>query len=115
DKGLHAFDVRLGKLFAPAAQAEWAAAYKALTLKKGARVTGQRGAATVEAMLVVLAASAGAALLLKSGVSFKWIVGETAASVGLDVVLSQLPGGFFASLVIGMESDESPEQRAARK
>ena len=115
DKGLHAFDVRLAKLFS--SHAEWEPAYKALTLKKGARITGQRGAASVGGMLFVLASAAGAAILLKAGGGFKTIVGEVAANVALDVALSLLPGGFFASYVIGMESDqyESPEQRATRK
>jgi hypothetical protein len=112
DRGLHAFDVRLAKLFS--SQAEWELAYKALTLRKAARVTG-KSAAVYEGMLLCLAVVEGMGWLLKSGSTFKAIVGEVAANVALDVIISKLPGGFFASLVIGLESDESPDQRAARK
>lgn len=55
------------------------------------------------------------AFLLKGSGSFKPIIGEVAATLALDAVLSQVPGGFLASLVMGLESDESPAQRAARK
>lgn len=59
--------------------------------------------------------AAGAMYLLTGGTSVRQVAGSLAAEIGLDVVLSKLPGGLFASLVIGLESDESPAARAARK
>lgn len=82
-------------------------------MRKAARITG-RSAAVYEGMLV-LATVEGVGYLLKSGSTFKQIAGEVAANIALDVIVSKLPGGFFASLVIGIESDETPSQRAARK
>jgi hypothetical protein len=54
--------------------------------------------------------------MLSSGVTLKQLGTEFVAQVGLDVLLSRLPGGIFAGFVIGMESDqyESPEHREAR-
>ncbi len=114
-KGLHAFDLRMEKLYS--VQAEWEAAFNKLkpNLTKGARLTGKRGMVSVGPMLLVIATVGTAYYFLKAGEDFKQIVGEASAQVGLDLLLSRLPGGLFASFVIGMESDESPEQRAARK
>ncbi|RKH15357.1 hypothetical protein D7V97_00705 [Corallococcus sp. CA053C] len=116
DKGLHAFDIRLpqGKrLFADFSA--WEAAFKQLvTLRRGVRATGTRGCVTVEGSLVVAVVAAGAMYLFTAGSSVRQ-VGTVAAEIGLDLLLSKLPGGLFASLVIGLESDESPAALAARK
>lgn len=114
DKGLHAFDVRLGKLFYPKdvpvtpatpGHAEWEAEFKKLSVRKGARVSGKRGFATVGSMMLVVGVAAGAYFLLRSGEKFKQVAGELAASIALDCVLLRLPGGFFASMVIGLKND----------
>jgi hypothetical protein len=113
EKGLHAFDVRLGKLFSN--HAEWEVAYKALTLRKGIRLTSMRGAALMEANLLAAAVAIGAGMfMLSSGVQLKQVGAQLVAQFAVDSVLSRLPGGLFAAFVIGMESDESPSQREAR-
>lgn len=115
DKGLHAFDVRLARLFST--HAEWEPAYKALTLRKGVRLTGTRGAATLEANLLTVAVALGAGMfMLSSGVQLKQIASEIVAQFAVDAILSRLPGGLFAGFVIGMKSDqyESPEHRETR-
>lgn len=120
-KDLYAYDVRLDKLYAPApaagaaGQAEWEAAHKALTLRKGARVAGKRGMVSVGPMLMVLGTVAAAAFLLKSGEDFKQVAGEIVANVALDVVLSTLPGGFIAGMTLGLESDNQHEIEMGRK
>ncbi|MCY9696094.1 hypothetical protein [Paenibacillus alginolyticus] len=114
DSGLHVYDIRLGKLFEKFS--EWESAFIAFkALPKGIRrLSGLRGAATVEAMLLVMLVSGGALYVLRSD-SAQSILGELVAQTIFDTALSLLPGGFFAGLVVGLESDESPSQRAARK
>jgi hypothetical protein len=102
DKGLHVFDVRLGKLFS--SHAAWELAYKALTLRKGVRVTGTLGTATVGAMLIALASVGGAAILVKAGGEFKTIAGEIAAAVGCGPCGLAITLGIFC--IIRSESRE---------
>jgi hypothetical protein len=116
DKGLHAFDVRLGKLYYPAGtpvtpttpgHAEWVAEFDKLPKRKGVRI-GKRGVVSVGPMLLAMATIGAAVYLLRSGAEFRQVAGEIAANLALDVVLSKLPGGFIASLVMGLESDNKP-------
>lgn len=113
EKGLYAFDIRVGKLFA--SHAAWKTMYDGLALKKGVRLTGVRGAALVEANLLVTAVALGAGMyMLSSGMNLKELGSDIAAQFAVDTLLSRLPGGAFAAFVIGMESDESPGQRQTR-
>jgi hypothetical protein len=130
EKGLHAFDIRMGKLFFPSAppgspplppgtptppgHAEWVEEFRKLPRKKGVRI-GKRGCTSVGPMLLAMAVAGSALYLLKAGENLKQIAGEIILQVGLDFVLSKLPGGLAAGFVIGLESDETSEQRAARK
>jgi hypothetical protein len=113
EQGLHAFDVRVSKLFSD--HATWETMYKGLTLKKGIRLTGTRGAASVEANLLVAAVALGAGMfMLSSGINLKEIASDIAAQFAVDTLLSRLPGGNFAAFVIGMQSDETSEARQTR-
>jgi hypothetical protein len=118
DKGLSVFDIRTGQMFegTPLGRKAWLEAYTSLkTLRRAIRVTGVRGAASVEGSLIVMVASGSALLILRGGGELKTIVGEVIADAALGWALSRFPGGFWATMVVGMESDESPGARAARK
>ena len=113
-KGLYVYDIRLGDLFTD--QAKWEQAYNVSVKLRGVRrLRGVRGAATVGGMLFTVAVAAGALWVLRSGESTKQFLGETAAQFAFDAVLSKLPGGFIASFVVGLESDETEAVRKARK
>ena len=114
DSGLHVYDIRLGKLFG--VFTDWESAFTAFkAMSKGARrITGVRGAATVESTLLAILVSGGALFALHSDAA-QSALGEFVAQTIFDTALSLLPGGFIAGLVVGLESDESPSQLAARK
>jgi hypothetical protein len=104
DQGLHAFDVRLGQLFST--HAAWFAAYNTLTLRKGLRLTGQRASLLEGGNLMVAAAALGQGMfMLTSGMSVKQVAADLATQIGVDVVLSKLPGGAAAAFVIGLQGD----------
>lgn len=114
-KGLHVYDIRLGKLYA--SHAAWEEAFKkiASSLRKGVRLTGLRGAAMLEGTFLVMAVAGGAKYLFQNGADARAVIGEVAATFALDALLARLPAGWAASLVIGLESDETEEQRELRK
>lgn len=115
--GVSVFDIRLRRLFG--GYAEWKAAHNSLPV--GVHRTGMRGGATfrsaalMEGMMLVMAVAEGTLYAMRGGTELSTALGEYAAETALGAVLSRLPGGFFAGLVIGLESDESPSARAARK
>ncbi|MBA3868888.1 MAG: hypothetical protein H0X30_07030 [Anaerolineae bacterium] len=112
-KGLSAYDIRMGKLFTE--QQVWEAAFNTVA-KIGVvkRVPGMRGTATLGSMLITIAVMSGTLLALRSQEG-QQVLGTIVAETALGAVLSRLPGGFIAGIVIGMESDESPDALAARK
>lgn len=123
EQGLHVFDIRIngGTLYSPtgpggwqAAHQEWSNAFKALTPVKGARVRS-RGCVSVGPMLLIVGIIGARYIMVKVGSEFRAIVGEVAANVALDLTVSMFPGGAFASLFLSLESDETSEQREARK
>lgn len=107
-RGLHAYDIRLGALYGPGEQAIWEAAFKALSLNKAARVIGKSSLA-FEGMFLALAVSGGVSYMMRSGADLKAIAGEVVTQLAVDTLISRLPGGFFASLVLGLESDNPAE------
>ena len=52
---------------------------------------------------------------LRSGEQVSSVLGTFAAESALGAVLSLLPGGVVAGAALGLESDETPAVRAARK
>ncbi len=113
DKGLSVFDLRLGRLFT--SYAEWRTAFTALTgLRRGVRLATFRGAALFEGTLLVLFVIGGTAYLAHAGMDAKQVAGGLAADVALGAVITRLPGGLFASLVIGLESDNPQLMEAQR-
>lgn len=114
DSGLHIYDIRFGKLFGKFS--EWESAFLAFKAmpKRVRRINGLRGTATIDGMLLAILVSGGLLYILRSD-AVRDILGEIVVQTIFDTVLSLLPGGFFAGLVIGLESDESPSQRASRK
>jgi hypothetical protein len=52
--------------------------------------------------------------MLTGGMSLKELASDIAWQFAMDTILSKLPSGGIAALVIGLESDESPSQRQAR-
>lgn len=103
EKGLVAYDIRIGKLFTD--HATWTAAFEALkavrVLRRTVRGTGILG---VNVLAVCAVAELGN-FLITSGPDLKQLALESIASFGLDTILSRLPGGFFASFALGLESD----------
>jgi hypothetical protein len=134
DRGLHAFDVRfqevvggnvrIGKLFYPngtpvtastPGQAEWAAEFGALIKRKGVRITLKQGAVSVAGTLLVLAVVGSASYMLQSGADVTSVAGEVAANFAVDSLLTLLPGGFFASMTIGLDSDNPALMRVMKR
>lgn len=104
DKGLEAFDIRLGKLFTD--HATWEAAYKLLELRKGVRLTGRRGTAVLSVnVLAVFAVAELGRYLLTGGIDLRQFALEAGAEIALGTILSRLPAGGIASLALGLESD----------
>jgi len=110
-QGLKAYDIRMGKLFSK--WVDWEQAFK--NLPKGIRRLGMRGTAILDASLLVLAVVETTLYVVSNREELGKAIGEFVAETVFGSVLSRLPGGFIAGLVIGMESDESPGQLAARK
>jgi hypothetical protein len=115
--GVSVFDVRMRKLYGT--YAAWKTEYSALPV--GVRRTGTRGGATIrstpvmEGMFLMMLVAEGTLFAMRGGGDITTALGEVAAETAMGAVLSRLPGGFFASMVIGLESDESPGARAARR
>jgi hypothetical protein len=113
DQGLHAFDVRVARLFTN--HADWVAAYTVLTLRKGLRLTGQRAMMLEGGNLAAAAVALGAGMfLLTGGMSLTQVAVDLVAQFAGDVLLSRLPGGGAAAFVIGLPSDETSAQRQNR-
>jgi hypothetical protein len=124
-KTLWVYDMRLQNVFSN--YATWEAAYKTLTLRRGMRLTGVRGSAIVDGVLLVLAASVaagGAAFLFRADAQAKALASSVAADIASGLLVEQLSTKLFgisagpagiAVVLSALESDESPEQRAARK
>ena len=74
-----------------------------------AHLAGTRGTATVGSMLLTLALVGGALFMLRTGESVKQLLGELVAETALGAVLSRLPGGFLASITLGLKSDNQYE------
>jgi hypothetical protein len=110
--GLNVYDVRLGALFD--SYPAWQSAFKKVVTKGLTKLPGMRGAAMLEGSMLVLAVYAGALYVMSADDALKSL-GEFAAETALGAALCLLPGGFVAGLVIGLESDETPSQAAARK
>jgi hypothetical protein len=111
---VHVYDVRLAKgnrLFS--AHADWRVAFKALP--KGVRRIGMRGAALHESSMLVLAVAAGALWVARDPEQAKQVVGELAANAFLDGLLSLVPGGWAASIVLTFESDNEPLMKARKR
>lgn len=109
--GLAIYDVRLAQLFAD--YAAWETAFKAIP-KEFRRLVHMRGCATVGTQLFIIAAMAGTFVLIRSD-NMRAILGEVVANGAMGLILDALPGGFFAGLVIGLESDEPARLRGIRK
>ncbi|WP_375304417.1 hypothetical protein WI560_19200 [Bradyrhizobium sp. A11] len=111
DAGLHAYDLRLGQVFT--SYATWETAFG--QIQKGVRrVVGLAGSATLEGTFLIFAAASGILYVMRSDSIMKTL-GNLALESALGAILSELPGGFFGSMVLDLESDESPGQRLARK
>jgi hypothetical protein len=110
-KGLAVYDVRVRQLFTN--YAEWKLAFAGMS--RIVRRVGMRGSVSVKGMLMIVVVAGGILYAMRSGASVSSALGELAAELSLGAVLSRLPGGFFAGMVLGLESDESPAALAARK
>nr|WP_315597705.1 hypothetical protein [uncultured Cupriavidus sp.] len=121
-KGLWVYDVRVGKMFS--SQASWEAAIKVLTLQRGMRLTKMRGVATVGGVLLVLAASAAAGvILIRADSQAKALASSMAADLAAGLVVEQLSTKLFgigsgpagiAVLLLGLESD-NPQALASQR
>ena len=91
----------------------WKTAFDAIP-KEMRRLVHVRGCATVGQMLFVIAASGTAMLLMRSD-NAREFLGEAAVVGTMGVIVDLLPSGFIASLVMELESDETPRVRTVRK
>lgn len=107
---LEVYDVRLGAKFT--SYAAWESAFKAIP-KGLSRLPGLRGSALLDGSMLVLAVYAAALFVASSDDKFKTL-GQFAAETAMNAALCLLPGGFIASLTLGLESD-NPAQMAANK
>ncbi|MEA2294608.1 MAG: hypothetical protein QOE86_2247 [Solirubrobacteraceae bacterium] len=113
DRGLCVFDLRMGRLFT--SHATWLMEFRALAnLRRGMRLTTFRGAALFEGALLVLFVAGGAAYLAHNGAEVKKVASELAAESALGALITRLPGGLFATFVLGLESD-NPRLMEARR
>jgi hypothetical protein len=104
DRQLCAYDIRLGRMFA--SYEAWATEFRALTgLARATRLARFRGSALFEGTMFVLFVAGGTAYLAHSG-NARQIAGGLAADLALTTIISRLPGGLFASLLLGLESDD---------
>ncbi len=106
-RGIVVFDVRMMRLYYN--HASWQAAFATLPLRRGVRMTGQRGSATVGSMLIAIVLVGGGLYLYRhaSG-NVKQIVLEIAAQGALDALLVRIAGpsvGGIASLTLGLKGD----------
>lgn len=113
-KGLSIYDLRMRPPGLFGDQATWAAAFKSLP-KAARRVSGVRGAVTVEAALFIGIVALGGLWVMRTGEETKRALGELAAETAFGATLCLLPGGYFANMVLNLESDENPATRLARK
>jgi len=121
-KSLWVFDLRVEKVFS--SQASWDAAIKALTLRRGLRVTGQRGVATVEGMLLVLAVSVAAgAILIRADSQAKALAASMAVDLAAGLLVEKLSTKLFgigsgpagiAVMLLDLESD-NPQFMASQR
>lgn len=108
--GVSVYDVRLRRLFLN--YNAWRTAFLALPKLPG-RI-GLRGTAVFEGGFFVLTVAAGALWLMRGAQNISTALGEIAAETVLGAVLNVLPGGFFAGMVIGLETD-NPYLLAAQR
>ncbi|MFC3384197.1 hypothetical protein ACFOHP_19975 [Couchioplanes caeruleus subsp. azureus] len=109
DGGLHVFDVRLMRLFAPGERAAWLDAFT--KLPRGAIKRAVRGTAVLDGVLLVLAVAEGASYLARGDLRGALVVaGEVATEMTFGTLLSKLPGGLFAGFALGIKPDNWRER-----
>jgi hypothetical protein len=109
--GINVYDMRLQKLYG--SHSAWQSDFTARP--RTVRRIGQRGAISVQEMVLVLAMAGEVLWAMRSGKDLGTALGETAANTALGAVLSLLPGGVAAGFALGLESDETETQRQLRK
>jgi len=113
-RGLHVWDVRLQKRFAPGEEAAWKAAYRLLIASKGLkRLPGTRGMASFKGMLLLTVLAAGTLFWLRSDAETRKTIKEAAGQFAAEAVVFGLVekvlcfgASFGASVTIGMETDD---------
>ncbi|OJF15939.1 hypothetical protein [Couchioplanes caeruleus] len=104
DSGLHVFDVRLMRLFAPGERAAWLEAFT--KLPRGAIKRAVRGTAVLDGVLLVLAVAEGASYLARGDLrGALQVAGEVATEITFGTLLSKLPGGLFAGFALEIKPD----------
>ncbi|WP_236833534.1 hypothetical protein, partial [Blastococcus sp. MG754427] len=92
--------------------AAWKAAFSSVPKGIG-RIAGH-GGAVFDGALLVLALAGATAYAVRDAENIAKSLGDVVLQTGFDLVLSRLPGGFFAGLVVGLETDNPQALRALR-
>jgi hypothetical protein len=102
EKGLIAYDIRVAALFFD--YTAWRAAFDALSAQRVLRKL-VRGTGVMGVNILAFAAVAELGYMIASGQDMRQVALGTAVQIGIDTLLSKLPGGFFASFALTLESD----------